>query len=302
MAKKLLLIYNPRSGKQTITRILAYIIEIFTKGGYDVTCHPTQCRDDCRRTVVEKAIDYDLLAVSGGDGTLNEAVNGIMESGITSPFGYIPCGSTNDFSYSLGIPIKPLRAAGAIVGGKPTPIDLGSLNGRYFTYVAGFGTLAQVSYSTTQESKNIFGFSAYLLNGIAALPAIKSFNISYEAGERSGSGDFILGLISNSTQIGGFKNLFPRDVSMSDGLFEVLLIKQPRNIKDFNTIAASLLSKSFDNECIVYFKTDKITVSSDSPLAWTLDGENGGEHNTAEIAVHKMAVNIMTGDENESSG
>lgn len=296
MKKKLLFVYNPRSGKQTIVKMLAYIVDIFTKHGYDVTCHPTQDRDDCHKTIESYAKDYDLIAVSGGDGTLNEAVNGLMRSGYSNPLGYIPCGSTNDFSHSIGIPIKPLRAANTIVTGKPFSCDLGSLNGRYFTYVAGFGTLTQVSYSTPQETKNIFGFSAYLMNGIAALPSITAFNISFESSEHSGSGEYLLGLISNSMHIAGFKNIFSEDVLLNDGLFEVLLIKKPKNIKDFNSIAASLLSRNFDNCCVEYFKTAKITFTSESPLPWTLDGENGGEHTSAVIEVHNNVISVMTED------
>lgn len=300
MRKKLLFVYNPRSGKQTIVKLLAYIVDIFTKQGYDVTCHPTQNQSDCKETIAENASSYDLIAVSGGDGTLNEAVNGFMQIGYSKPIGYIPCGSTNDFSHSIGIPIKPLHAANAIVTGKPFSCDLGSLNGRYFTYVAGFGTLTEVSYSTPQESKNIFGFSAYLLNGIAALPSITAFNISFESKERSGSGEYLLGLITNTMHIAGFKNIFSEDVLLNDGLFEVLLIKKPQNIKDFNNIASSLLSRSFDNECVEFFKTSRITITSEKPLSWTLDGENGGEHTSTVIEVHNNAISVMTERDNNA--
>lgn len=295
MNKKLLFVYNPHSGKQAVSRKLSQIVDIFAADGYDVTCHPTQARLDCMETVSEQAGLYDMVVVSGGDGTLNEAVNGYMQAGCTKPMGYIPFGSTNDFSHSTGIPIQPLKAAQTVIDGEPMLCDLGCFNGRYFTYVAGFGTLAEVSYSTPQDIKNALGFSAYILEGLSALTTIESFNLSYEADERSGEGEYLLGLVTNTLHVAGFKNIVSSNVLLNDGLFEVLLVKKPKNASDLQKIASSILSRNFDNECIESFKTAKITVTAkDKPLSWTLDGENGGEHLVSRIEIHERALNIMT--------
>lgn len=295
MNKKLLFVYNPHSGKQAVSRKLSAIVDIFAADGYDVTCHPTQARLDCMETVSEQAGPYDMVVVSGGDGTLNEAVNGYMQAGCTKPMGYIPFGSTNDFSHSTGIPIQPLKAAQTVIDGEPMLCDLGCFNGRYFTYVAGFGTLAEVSYSTPQDIKNALGFSAYILEGLSALTTIESFNLSYEADERSGEGEYLLGLVTNTLHVAGFKNIVSSNVLLNDGLFEVLLVKKPKTASDLQKIASSILSRNFDNECIESFKTAKITVTAkDKPLSWTLDGENGGEHLVSRIEIHERALNIMT--------
>lgn len=295
MNKKLLFVYNPHSGKQAVSRKLSAIVDIFAADGYDVTCHPTQARLDCMETVSEQAGLYDMVVVSGGDGTLNEAVNGYMQAGCTKPMGYIPFGSTNDFSHSTGIPIQPLKAAQTVIDGEPMLCDLGCFNGRYFTYVAGFGTLAEVSYSTPQDIKNVLGFSAYILEGLSALTTIESFNLSYEADERSGEGEYLLGLVTNTLHVAGFKNIVSSNVLLNDGLFEVLLVKKPKTASDLQKIASSILSRNFDNECIESFKTAKITVTAkDKPLSWTLDGENGGEHLVSRIEIHERALNIMT--------
>lgn len=295
MNKKLLFVYNPHSGKQAVSRKLSAIVDIFAADGYDVTCHPTQSRLDCMETVSEQAGLYDMVVVSGGDGTLNEAVNGYMQAGCTKPMGYIPFGSTNDFSHSTGIPIQPLKAAQTVIDGEPMLCDLGCFNGRYFTYVAGFGTLAEVSYSTPQDIKNALGFSAYILEGLSALTTIESFNLSYEADERSGEGEYLLGLVTNTLHVAGFKNIVSSNVLLNDGLFEVLLVKKPKTASDLQKIASSILSRNFDNECIESFKTAKITVTAkDKPLSWTLDGENGGEHLVSRIEIHERALNIMT--------
>lgn len=295
MNKKLLFVYNPHSGKQAVSRKLSAIVDIFAADGYDVTCHPTQARLDCMETVSEQAGLYDMVVVSGGDGTLNEAVNGYMQAGCTKPMGYIPFGSTNDFSHSTGIPIQPLKAAQTVIDGEPMLCDLGCFNGRYFTYVAGFGTLAEVSYSTPQDIKNALGFSAYILEGLSALTTIESFNLSYEADERSGEGEYLLGLVTNTLHVAGFKNIVSSNVLLNDGLFEVLLVKKPKTASDLQKIASSILSRNFDNECIESFKTAKITVTAkDKPLSWTLDGENGGKHLVSRIEIHERALNIMT--------
>lgn len=295
MNKKLLFVYNPHSGKQAVSRKLSQIVDIFATDGYDVTCHPTQARLDCMETVSEQANLYDIVVVSGGDGTLNEAVNGYMQAGCKKPMGYIPFGSTNDFSHSTGIPIQPLKAAQTVMDGEPMLCDLGCFNGRYFTYVAGFGTLAEVSYSTPQDVKNALGFSAYILEGLSALTTIESFNLSYESDERSGEGEYLLGLVTNTLHVAGFKNIVSSNVLLNDGLFEVLLVKKPKTAADLQKIASSILSRNFDNECIESFKTARITVTAkDKPLAWTLDGENGGEHLVSQIEIHERALNIMT--------
>lgn len=294
MNKKLLFVYNPHSGKQTISKKLADIVDLFTKRGYDVTCHPTQFCSDCMNVVRERCSEFDITVISGGDGTLNEAVNGFMEAGYKGTFGYIPCGSTNDFSHSVGIPVKTMQAAEAVISGVPFECDIGKLQNRYFSYVAGFGTLTEVSYNTPQDVKNTLGFTAYILEGIAALPTITSFKISFESKERSGSGDYLLGLITNTIHVAGFKSLISESVMMDDGLFEVLLIKNPKNAAELNKIIACILRKEYDNSFIDCFKTSKITITSEEPLAWTLDGENGGSHTVSVIENFPRALRVMT--------
>ncbi len=295
MNKKLLFVYNPYSGKQAISRRLSSIVDVFAAEGYDVTCHPTRARLDCMDTIAEQAELYDKIVISGGDGTLNEAVNGYMQAGCKKPIGYIPFGSTNDFSHSTGIPIQPLKAAQTAICGEPTDCDLGCFNGRYFTYVAGFGTLAEVSYSTPQDVKNALGFSAYILEGLSALTTMESFNLSYESAERCGEGEYLLGLVTNTLHVAGFKNILSDNVLLNDGLFEVLLLKKPKNAADLQKIISGVLSRNFDNECIECFKTAKITVTAkDKPLSWTLDGENGGEHIVSCIEIYERALKIMT--------
>ncbi len=295
--KRLLLIYNPNSGKKTIAKKLSDIVDVFTKDGYTVTVHPTQRRLDCLETVSECCnYGYDKIVIAGGDGTLNEAVNGFMSSRYQGSFGYIPCGSTNDFSKSVGIPTRTLDAAKTAISGVPFICDLGNLNGRYFTYVAAFGTLAEVSYSTPQSAKNQLGFSAYILEGLASIPSMTSYELSYESEERSGKGDYLLGLILNTVHVGGMKIRGVDDIRLDDGKFEVLLVKNPKNTAELNHIIASVLRYDYDNEYMDSFKTSKVTIKCQTPIAWTVDGEKGGAFKETTVEVIEKALNVTVQD------
>ncbi len=291
---KLLFVYNPLSGKQTVARNLHGIIDCFTKAGYDVTVHPTQDRGDCMALMESVCNDYDRVVISGGDGTLNEAINGMINAGHTQPYGYIPAGSTNDFSHSVGIPLKPLNAAHVAASGNPFAYDIGRLNERYFTYVAAFGTLTEVSYNTPQEAKNALGFMAYVLEGAVALGQMRSFKLSFDCDQRQGEGEYLIGLVTNTLHVAGMKNFLGKDISLDDGLFEVILIKKPQSISELNNILSAVTTGKLDSDYIDYFKTSDITVHCEEGLAWTLDGENGGKHQISRISCHKQALSVLT--------
>ena len=159
---------------------------------------------------------------------------------------------------------------------------------------AGFGAFTDVTYTTPQETKNALGYFAYLISGAASLPNITPVHIRYESQEKIGEGDYILGLISNTLQVAGMKNILPRDISLDDGLLEVLLVKNPRNPIELNKILTSVMKRDFGADCFDYFKTAEISLSCDEPLSWTLDGENGGAHTKTRITCHKQALKIIT--------
>ncbi len=294
MNKKLLFVYNPHSGTQLISRRLSEIVDLFTKSGFDVTCHPTQAKNDCVETVRENCLNYDLTVISGGDGTLNEAINGFMDVGYKKPFGYIPAGSTNDFSHSVGIPLKVMDAARNVVEGEPYTYDIGKHNDRFFTYVAGFGAFTEVTYTTPQDIKNVLGYLAYVLEAIASLPTIKEYKISYECEGRKGSGSYLLGLVTNTLHVAGMKNRMSDDISLDDGLFEVILVKAPKKLADLNNLTQDILKRDFSSGVLEYFKTDKLTIVCEDGLAWTLDGENGGVHKINEIVNYHNALSVIT--------
>ena len=180
MKKKLLFIFNPHSGKGLIKNKLLEIVDIMVKADYEVTIYPTQSKGDAQNHVREEAKNYDLIVCSGGDGTLDEAVSGMMESEEKTLLGYIPAGSTNDFANSLRIPKSMLKAANVAVKGRRFPVDIGYFNGDSFVYVAAFGLFTAVSYQTSQQLKNVLGHAAYILEGMKQLLDIPVYKMRVE--------------------------------------------------------------------------------------------------------------------------
>ena len=244
---------------------------------------PTQGQGDARHLMECRSRDYDLVVCSGGDGTLDETVTGMVESGFKTPIGYIPAGSTNDFGGSLSLPKNMLKAAEIIVEGKSFPCDIGAFNEDVFVYIAAFGLFTEVSYETDQDTKNMLGHMAYLLEGMKRLSSIKSYpmRISYE--DKIIVDDFIFGMITNSTSVGGFKNITGKNVKLDDGVFEVTLIKRPKNPIELNNIIVSLLNHDVDTGVMYCFRAASLVLESTEPVAWTLDGENGGSHKSVHI-------------------
>ena len=243
MEKKLLFIYNPKSGKAQIKNRLSDILDLFVKKGYLVTVYPTQRRKDAVKAAMELGGVYDRIVCSGGDGTLDEVISGLMQGGHQVPVGYIPAGSTNDFGNSLGIPKDMLQAAGTAVTGKEFACDMGTFNDSIFVYIAAFGIFTDVSYETKQEMKNVLGHVAYLLEGMKRIPAIKTYEMAFSYDDIRIEGEFLFGMITNSVSVGGFKRITGKNVVLDDGVFEVTLIKKPSNAIELNRIITALMNK-----------------------------------------------------------
>ena len=299
MNQKMLFIYNPFSGKAQIKNHLSSIIDAFVKGGYDVTVRPTQKPLDALETVREKAPAYDTLVVCGGDGTLNESVKGLLSlpPAQRTPLGYIPAGCTNDYAATLHIPKNMSKAAMNILEGHPFLCDAGRFNDNNFVYIAAFGAFTQVSYDTPQKFKNIFGHAAYLLEGIKRLPGIRSTHLRVNSGQMQIEGDFILGMVSNTRSVGGFKSKGQLDAKLNDGLFEVILVKNPNNAIELQNIISDFMRRNPSSPYCTIFKSASVTFESDEPVGWTLDGENGGLHKTVTIQNLNKAFTIITRDQ-----
>lgn len=292
MDRKMLFIYNPRAGKAQIRSNLLDIIDIFVKAGYEVTAYPTQAAGDAVKAVQERHDGYDIVVCSGGDGTLDEVVSGMMKCDEKLPIGYVPAGSTNDFANSLKIPKSMIKAADVVVNGKDFACDIGAFNDDSFIYVAAFGIFTDVSYETKQDVKNVLGHAAYLLEGVRRLPSVRAYPLKITSDERVVEGEFLYGMITNSYSVGGFRGITGQDILLDDGLFEVTLIRRPSNPLDLNNIIVALVDKRVKSEHIYTFKTSQLIVESEELLSWTLDGEFGGEHCKAVISNRQQVLSI----------
>lgn len=296
--KKLLFVMNPRSGLMQAPKHMAEIIERFSGAGYLTEVLLTKAGGDARDFVSEYGGEADIVVVSGGDGTLNEAIDGLISGGYKTPVGYIPSGSTNDFANSIGLPKSILACADRIVSGTPKPVDIGCFNGRYFSYVASFGAFTSTTYSVPQNVKNILGHSAYVMAGVKELANIKPIHarITLEKGtpgEQVHEGDYVLGGVCNSRSIGGIVNLQKLDVDMNDGLMEVILIRMPKDLIELSDITASILGGTFKSHQIEKYSARNATFEMDEGTHWTLDGEYEKGSDICEIRTLESAISLI---------
>lgn len=291
--KKLLFVFNPSSGKGQIRQHLMTIVDTFVKGGYEVTVHPTQAPLDAYEKISSRCSDFDAVVCSGGDGTLNETIKALMTAEKRIPLGYIPSGTMNDFATGLGISKNMIEAAAKIVEGGLVTVDVGSFNNEFFTYVAAFGAFTSVSYETSQQMKNMFGSFAYIMEGMKHINSAKSYHVTVTHDGETIEDDFIFGMVSNSTSIGGLKGLGGTEVLFDDGIFEAMLIKMPKNIAEFQLTVNSFLRRELDSKYFVNFKTRQVEFHSDGDLPWTLDGEFGGNCPNVSIKNNCRAVDIF---------
>lgn len=291
--KRLLFVHNPCAGTRKASRYLPEIFSVFNRAGYEVIVHITQARLDGKQVVVNRAKDVDLIVCCGGDGTFNETVSGLMESGVSVPLGYIPTGSTNDFAASLGLPTDPVSAAKQIVSGSPQPYDLGKLGQRYFSYVASFGAFTRASYATPQNIKNALGHTAYLLEGIQEISQLKALPVRLEMEDIVLEDTVLFGAVSNSTSLGGILTLDPKQVDMSDGLFEVMLVRAPKDWNEIKECIRAVQRQEYNCSMITFRSTRHLRVYAPEDMIWTLDGERGEGQRETEITNLQHAFRLM---------
>ena len=271
--KNCLLIINPCSGKLKIQNELLDIVKILNENNYCVEVQITLYHNHARE-IASKIINKDILICSGGDGTLNQVVSGMMDGNINIPLGYIPSGSTNDYANTLGLSFNAKDAIKNIINGSEHLIDVGKFgDSEFFNYVASFGLFTAASYSTPQSAKNVFGNLAYLFSGIADLANIKPRHIRGLVNETLFEDDYILGLILNTTSVGGIVKMNNIDVDLSDGLFEVVLVKNPKDFSEQNRIVQGFLNCDFTDSVFTFAKTNEIEFYLNEPMSWSLDGE-----------------------------
>lgn len=291
----ILLIVNPVAGKRRARTMLLDIVEVFGNAGYDVTVRLTQRRGHaCEFARSARREQFDRIVCVGGDGTLNEVISGLLESREDIPLGYVPLGSTNDFANSIGLPKDVTEAAKAALEGDPYQLDVGDFGGkRKFSYIASFGVFTAASYSAPQSTKNTLGHFAYILEGLKDILNIKSYRMKVEADGKTYEDDYIFGAVANSTSIGGIVKLDKSLVDMSDGLFEIFLMKKIRNPAELNQVVFSILNSNFDNKMFDFFHASEVRFTADQCMSWSLDGEEATADPEITLTNLHHAVNLI---------
>ena len=304
MAKRMLVVRNPKAGSfLSQNTFLEAAGVIFKDESFNVYVYTTTGRGDATRIAREEGPGVDRIVAFGGDGTLSEVINGVMHLPAKDrpELGYIPAGTTNDFASGVGLSRNIVKAAQTVLTGIPEPLDVGRFGEeRYFSYVASFGTFTKASYSASQDLKNALGYAAYLLEGLRCLIDIRSIPLVVTADGTIYEDEFIFGAVSNAMSVGGMLKYGYEQVNLSDGLFEVLMIRTPKNLSEIQTLLTDVANRNFvESPHILYQKARKVCVRSEQPLAWTVDGESGGETTDVTLVNHKRAINIRTPKEKE---
>lgn len=295
--KRIYYICNLQAGKAELSDCLGEILDKMTKSGYEVTVHPTQSVQDATKSAEIAANTglYDYIFCSGGDGTLHEVMDGMLKAEKTVPVGYIPCGSVNDFAKSMGISKDMLQACEDVLDGLPRRIDIGTVNGRGFSYIAAFGAFTDIAYKTRQSVKNVLGPAAYMLNAMTSLGNIRPYPMRITCDGQVIEDEFIFGMITNSASVGGVLDI--GDFCFDDGTFEVTLIKKLAKPRDLRKVLSFLrdIHEIPDNEQVYCLRASEIKVEllENTDVPWTIDGEYLPNASEFHIINHNQAVSFL---------
>ena len=295
MLKPFLLVVNPNAGRGEYKIGFSDAILELSRAGYAPTVYFTKGPGDATEFVASCGSSYDTVACIGGDGTLSEVLSGLMKLEKRPKLGYIPMGTTNDVATTLDIPKNnSLAAVRKMLAGEAHPYDVGGFgDNEYFSYIAAFGAFTEISYTTPQDQKKVLGHLAYVLQGALALPRITSVNarVEYDSGIFEGS--LIYGSMSNSTSVAGIIKLKEDMVRLGDGFSELVLVKEPKSPEAFADLVSSVLSRAYDDEHLLIIQTKTAHFEFEKPVAWTRDGEAGGEHKDITLRNHKAPIEFL---------
>ena len=296
MSKKLLFIVNPRAGRTKSRAPLFDAAAVYSEAGYLISIRNTRRRGDATRLAEKLGPEFDLVVCHGGDGTLNETINGLMKlpADVRPQVSYLPGGSTNDFAASLSISSEPAVAAQSAMRLRPRALDVGKFNRRHFVYVASFGAFTKTSYSVPQDVKNVFGHFAYILEGVRDLDTLRPYRMKLTADGEVFDGEYLFGAISNSTSIAGMMKLAPEDVSFDDGEFELLLVPVPKTPAAMQALTRALMYQEYgDSEGLIFRHVRNVAAETEENIPWTLDGEFVPGALRIDISIEENGIEML---------
>lgn len=297
MERRAVIILNPVAGKKKGKTMLFDVCSMLSELSFEPLVYLTKGRGDATEAAKRFADECDLMVVVGGDGTLNETISGLIGCEKKPPLCYLATGTTNDFATTLGIPKDLEETALAVREASLFPVDVGRFDERYFTYIASFGIFTKASYSADQTAKNLLGHFAYVLEGAKEITDLgKAYRVRVNCDGQTIEGEYIFGSVTNTTMMGGLFPLPPQRVSLNDGLFEVMLVRAPKNLNDVAKDYSMMKNGTFDGEHIVFLQGRDVTIESEEEIAWCTDGEFAGNrcavrcenlHRAVEVYVKK---------------
>lgn len=290
--KKVLVLINPNSGKKNSKESVLDALNVFSANNYQMEIYLSQKPMDVTRYIEENGERFDVVAVFGGDGTLNEATNGLMKLKHKPVISYFPTGTMNDFGTNFGLTNDMKQCANIACAGNIESFDVGKMNSRYFNYVAGFGAFCNVSYETKQELKKQIGNLAYIIKALHEIPNLHPYHVKMNLDGKILEKDLMFGLIINGNRVAGFEMVEQADNTFKDGLFDIILVEHTPNPLELYNYPLGVLHPELNMKYVERYQVKSIIIESQEKLAWTLDGEEGEETLVARVENISQALQI----------
>lgn len=290
--KKVLVLINPNSGKKNSKESVLDALNVFSANNYQMEIYLSQKPMDVTRYIEENGERFDVVAVFGGDGTLNEATNGLMKLNHKPVISYFPTGTMNDFGTNFGLTNDMKQCANIACAGHIESFDVGKINSRYFNYVAGFGAFCNVSYETKQELKKQIGNMAYIIKALHEIPNLHPYHVKMNLDGKVFEKNLMFGLIINGNRVAGFEMVEQADNTFKDGLFDIILVEHTPNLLELYNYPLGVLHPELNMKYVERYQAKSIIIESLEKLAWTLDGEEGEETLVARVENISQALQI----------
>lgn len=290
--KKVLVLINPNSGKKNSKESVLDALNVFSANNYQMEIYLSQKPMDVTRYIEENGERFDVVAVFGGDGTLNEATNGLMKLKHKPVISYFPTGTMNDFGTNFGLTNDMKQCANIACVGHIESFDVGKINSRYFNYVAGFGAFCNVSYETKQELKKQIGNLAYIIKALHEIPNLHPYHVKMNLDGKVFEKNLMFGLIINGNRVAGFEMVEQADNTFKDGLFDIILVEHTPNPLELYNYPLGVLHPELNMKYVERYQAKSIIIESQEKLAWTLDGEEGEETLVARVENISQALQI----------